>query len=173
MPNLGIWNYSKDGGTMSSSKQPAGYHTVTPALVVRDANAAIDFYRRAFGASEVSRMAGPDGKIMHAEIRIGDSLIMLGEENEQWGTKSPLLTNGNPGSLHIYVDDADAAFDRALKAGATVKYPLEDAFWGDRYGKVGDPFGHEWGIATRVKDLTDAEMKKAADEWMAKAPAHA
>jgi len=173
MPNLGIWNYSKDGGTMSSSKQPAGYHTVTPALVVRDANAAIDFYRRAFGASEVSRMAGPEGKIMHAEIRIGDSLIMLGEENEQWGTKSPLLTNGNPGSLHIYVDDADAAFDRALKAGATVKYPLEDAFWGDRYGKVGDPFGHEWGIATRVKDLTDAEMKKAADEWMAKAAAHA
>ena len=154
---------------MSSSKLPAGYHTVTPAIVVRDANAAIDFYRRAFGADEVSRMAGPDGKIMHAEIRIGDSLIMLGEENEQWGTKSPLLTNGNPGSLHIYVENADAAFDRALKAGATVKYPLEDAFWGDRYGKVTDPFGHEWGIATRVKDLTDAEMKRAADEWMAKA----
>ena len=158
---------------MSSSKQPAGYHTVTPALVVRDASAAIDFYRRAFGASEVNRMAGPDGKIMHAEIRIGDSLIMLGEESEQWGTKSPLLTNGNPGSLHIYVDDADAAFDRALKAGATVKYPLEDAFWGDRYGKVTDPFGHEWGIATRVRDLSDAEMKQAADEWMAKAAAHA
>ena len=154
---------------MSSSKLPAGYHTVTPAIVVRDASAAIEFYKRAFGASEVSRMPGPDGKIMHAEIRIGDSLIMLGEENEQWGTKSPLLTNGNPGSLHIYVDDADASFDRALKAGATVRYPLEDAFWGDRYGKVTDPFGHEWGIATRVKDLTDAEMKRAADEWMAKA----
>ena len=158
---------------MSSSKLPAGYHTVTPALVVRDANAAIDFYRRAFGATEVSRMAGPDGKIMHAEIRIGDSLIMLGEENEQWGTRSPLLTNGNPGSLHIYVDDADTSFDRALEAGATVKYPLEDAFWGDRYGKVADPFGHEWGIATRVKDLTDAEMKRAADEWMTKATAPA
>lgn len=156
---------------MSSSKLPAGYHTVTPAIVVRDASAAIDFYQRAFGASEVSRMAGPDGKIMHAEIRIGDSLIMLGEENEQWGTKSPLLTNGNPGSLHIYVDDADASFARALEAGATVRYPLEDAFWGDRYGKVTDPFGHEWGIATRVKDLTDAEMKRAADEWMAKATA--
>ena len=154
---------------MSSSKPPAGYHSVTPAIVVRDANAAIDFYRRAFGADEVNRMAGPDGKIMHAEIRIGDSLIMLGEENEQWGTKSPFLTNGNPGSLHIYVEDADASFDRALKAGATVKYPLEDAFWGDRYGKVTDPFGHEWGIATRVKDLSDAEMKQAADEWMAKA----
>ena len=90
---------------MSSSKLPAGYHTVTPTLVVRDAAAAIDFYERAFGAEEVNRMAGPDGKIMHAEIRIGDSLVMLGEENEQWGTKSPLLTNGNPGSLHIYVDE--------------------------------------------------------------------
>jgi uncharacterized glyoxalase superfamily protein PhnB len=92
---------------MSSSKLPAGYHTVTPAIIVRDAAAAIDFYHRAFGAEEVNRMAGPDGKIMHAEIRIGDSLVMLGEENEQWGTKSPLITNGNPGSLHIYVDDAD------------------------------------------------------------------
>lgn len=153
---------------MSSSKLPAGYHTVTPAIIVRDAAAAIDFYQRAFGAQELNRMAGPDGKIMHAEIRIGDSLIMLGEENEQWGTKSPLLTNGNPGSLHIYVDDADASFKRALEAGATVRYPLEDAFWGDRYGKVTDPFGHEWGIATRVKDLTDAEMQRAAEEWMAK-----
>lgn len=153
---------------MSSSKLPAGYHTVTPAIIVRDAAAAIDFYQRAFGAQELNRMAGPDGKIMHAEIRIGDSLIMLGEENEQWGTKSPLLTNGNPGSLHIYVDDADASFKRALEAGATVRYPLENAFWGDRYGKVTDPFGHEWGIATRVKDLTDAEMQRAAEEWMAK-----
>jgi uncharacterized glyoxalase superfamily protein PhnB len=152
-----------------SSKLPAGYHTVTPAIIVRDAAAAIDFYQRAFGAEEVNRMAGPDGKIMHAEIRIGDSLVMLGEENEQWGTKSPLLTNGNPGSLHIYVDDADAAFDRALKAGASVRYPLEDAFWGDRYGKVADPFGHEWGIATRVKNLSDAEMQAAAEAWMAKA----
>jgi len=154
---------------MSSSKIPAGYHSVTPAIIVRDAAAAIDFYQRAFGAQEVNRMAGPDGKIMHAEIRIGDSLVMLGEENEQWGTKSPLLTNGNPGSLHLYVDDADASFDRALAAGATVRYPLENAFWGDRYGKVADPFGHEWGIATRVKNLTDAEMEVAANEWMAKA----
>jgi uncharacterized glyoxalase superfamily protein PhnB len=94
---------------------------------------------------------------------------MLGEESEQWGTKSPLSTNGNPGSLHIYVENADASYQRALDAGATVKYPLDDTFWGDRYGKVTDPFGHEWGIATRVKDLSDAEMKKAADEWMAKA----
>jgi uncharacterized glyoxalase superfamily protein PhnB len=154
---------------MSTKPIPAGYHSVTPSIIVRDAAQAIDFYKRAFGAEEISRMAGPDGSIMHAEIRIGDSIIMLGEENEQWGTRSPLSTNGNPGSLHIYVADADAAFVRALNAGATVRYPLEDAFWGDRYGKVADPFGHEWGIGTRVKDLSDAEMRKAGEEWMAKA----
>ena len=148
---------------------PAGYHSVTPAIVVRDAAAAIDFYKKAFGAEEIDRMAGPDGSIMHAEIRIGDSILMLGEENEQWGTKSPLSLNGVHGSLHLYVEDADAAFNRALKAGATVRYPLEDAFWGDRYGKVTDPFGHEWGLATRVKDMTKAEMEKAGQEWMAKA----
>ena len=153
---------------MSSFKLPVGYHTITPSLVVRDAAAAIEFYKRAFGAEELGRMAGPDGKIMHAEIQIGDSRVMLGEENEQWGVKSPLTTNGNPGSLHIYVEDADASFERALKAGATVKYPLEDAFWGDRYGKLADPFGHEWGIATRVKELSPAEMEQAGKEWMAK-----
>jgi PhnB protein len=154
---------------MSTGTPPRGYHSVTPAIVVRDAAQAIDFYRRAFGAEEVSRMAGPGGSIMHAEIRIGDSMVMLGEENEQWGTKSPLSTNGNPGSLHVYVADADTAFQRAVDEGASVVYPLEDAFWGDRYGKVRDPFGHEWGIATRVREMTDAEMEKAGQEWMAQA----
>ena len=154
---------------MARKSPPAGYHSVTPTIVVRGADKAIDFYKRAFGAEEVDRMAGPDGKIMHAEIRIGDSIVMLGEESPQWGTLSPLSTKGIPGSLHIYVDDADAAFSRAISAGATVRYPLEDAFWGDRYGKVTDPFGHEWGIATRVKDLTPQEMREAADAWMAKA----
>lgn len=153
---------------MSSTSIPAGYHSVTPAIVVRNAAAAIDFYKRAFGAEEINRMAAPDGSIMHAEIRIGDSVVMLGEENEQWGTRSPSSLGGVHGSLHIYVADADASFDRALKAGATVRYPLEDAFWGDRYGKVTDPFGHEWGIATRVKDLSPAEMEAAGKEWMAK-----
>lgn len=113
-------------------------------------------------------MKGPGDSIMHAEIKIGDSIIMLGEENEQWGTKSPLSTNGLPQSLHIYVDDADKAFQRALDAGATVRHPLEDAFWGDRYGKITDPFGHEWGIATRIKDMSEAEMQRAGEEWMAK-----
>jgi PhnB protein len=153
---------------MASKNPPTGYHSVTPAIVVRDARKAIDFYKKAFGAEEVSAMPGPDGKIMHAEIRIGDSLVMLGEESKEWGALSPLSTNGTPSSLHIYVEDADAAFARALKAGANVKYPLEDAFWGDRYGKVTDPFGHEWGLATRVKELSPEEMQRAADEWMAK-----
>ena len=154
---------------MSKSPVPPGYHTLTPSLVVRDAAAAIDFSTKAFGAEEVDRMLAPDGSIMHAEIRIGDSLVMLGEENEQWGTKSPLMLSGVHGSLHIYVENADASFDRALKAGATTRYPMEDTFWGDRYGKVTDPFGHEWGIATRVKNLTKAEMDAAGKEWMAKA----
>jgi PhnB protein len=154
---------------MSIQTPPSGYHVVTPAIVVRDAAQAIEFYQRAFGAEEVSRMKAPDGSIMHAEIRIGDSIVMLGEENEQWGTKSPLSTNGNPGSLHMYVADADAAFQRAVDAGASVTYPLEDAFWGDRYGKVRDPFGHEWGIATRVREMSDEETEKAGQEWMAQA----
>ena len=154
---------------MAIKNPPTGYHSVTPAIVVRDAAKAIDFYTRAFGAEEIGRMLGPDGSVVHAEIRIGDSLIMLGEENEQWGTRSPLTLGGTPGSLHIYVDDVDTAFAQAVEAGATVRSPLEDAFWGDRYGKLTDPFGHEWGIATRVKELSAEEMKKAGDEWMAKA----
>jgi PhnB protein len=155
-------------GAMPNSSIPAGYHTITPSIIVRDAAAAIDFYKRALGAEEIDRMVGPNGAIMHAEIRIGDSRVMLGEENEQWGTRSPLSTNGNPGSLHIYVENADAAFQRALEAGAKVRMPLEDAFWGDRYGKFTDPFGHEWSVATRVKEMTRDEMEKAGQEWMAK-----
>lgn len=154
---------------MPAKTPPAGYHTVTPSIIVRGAPAAIEFYRRAFGAEEVDRMADANGTIMHAEIRIGDSIVMLGEENEQWGALSPLSTKGTPGSLHIYVADADAVFARAVDAGATIRYPLEDAFWGDRYGKVVDPFGHEWGIATRMKDMSHEEVERAAAGWMEKA----
>jgi len=153
---------------MAAKHLPAGYHSVTPGIVVRGADEAIDFYTRAFGAELVSRMTAPDGSVVHAEIRIGDSTVMLGEENEQWGTRSPLSTGAVTGSLHIYVSDADAAFARALAAGATVRAPLEDAFWGDRYGKVTDPFGHEWGIGARVKDMTPEEMQKAGEEWFAR-----
>jgi PhnB protein len=154
---------------MAANANPPGYHTVTPSIVVRNGSEAIEFYKKAFGAEEVSRMEGPGGSIVHAEIRIGDSTVMLSEENEQWGTKSPLSTNGNPGSLHLYVPDADAAFKRAVDAGATIRYPLEDAFWGDRYGKVADPSGHEWGLATRVRNMSDEEIRKAGEEWMAQA----
>ena len=152
---------------MTTPHIPKGYHTVTPALIVRDAPGAIEFYKRAFGAEEVSRMTDRNGAVMHAEIRIGDSLVMLGEENAEWGVVSPQTRGGSPSSLHLYVEDADAADARAVEAGATARYPMEDAFWGDRYGKVTDPYGHEWGIATHVKDLTDEEIRKAGDEFMA------
>lgn len=156
---------------MSAHSPPPGYQTVTPAIIVRGASDAIDFYRRAFGAEEIHRMAGPEGSVMHAEIRIGTSIVMLGDENPQWGMLSPLSTNGVSSSLHLYVDDADAVFERALREGAKVRMPMEDAFWGDRYGKVIDPFGHEWGIATHVKDLSPEEMQRAAEEFMARASA--
>jgi PhnB protein len=154
---------------MTSKSPPTGYHSVTPGITVRGADKAIDFYKRAFGAQELSRMNGPDGSVMHAEIRIGDSTIMLGDENPEWGARSPQSLGGVAGSLHIYVPDADAVFNRAVKEGATVSQPLDDAFWGDRYGKLTDPFGHEWGIATRIRDMTPEEMQKAGEEWMAKA----
>ena len=154
---------------MSAGTPPTGYHSVTPSLVVRDAPGAIEFYKRAFGAEEVGRLADENGIVMHAEIRIGDSIVMLGEENEEWGALSPLSTNGSPGSLHIYVADADAAFARAVDAGATVRLPLEDAFWGDRYGKLTDPFGHEWAIATRLREMTNEEVEQAAATWAASA----
>ena len=152
---------------MTAKHIPSGYHAVTPAIVVRNAAEAIEFYKRAFGAEEVSRMTGPDGSIAHAEIRIGDSVVMLGEENEQWGTRSPLSLGGVHGSLHIYVENADKAVERAVAAGATLRYPIEDAFWGDRYAKVADPYGHEWGLAHRVKDMTPEEMQKAGNAWFA------
>ena len=154
---------------MAPSPRPAGYHSVTPAIIVRDAAAAIDFYVRAFGAEEVTRLAGPDGSIVHAELRIGDSMLMLGEENPAWDARSPQTLGGTHGSLHLYVDDADAAFARAVREGATVRHPLEDAFWGDRYGKVTDPFGHEWGLATHVRDMTEAEVQAAGAAWRAQA----
>ena len=158
---------------MTPSPRPAEYHTVTPALVVRDAAAAIDFYVRAFGAEEVSRLEGPGGMIVHAEVRIGDSMVMLGEENPAWDARSPQTLGGTPGSLHLYVDDADVAFARAVREGATVRYPLENTFWGDRYGKVTDPFGHEWGLAHRVREMTEAEVQAAGAEWMAQMSARA
>ena len=147
---------------------PKGYHTVTPGLAVRNAAQAIEFYKKAFGAKEKARMYGPDGKtIMHAEIKIGDSHIMLGEEMPQMNHLSPQTLNGTPVNLYVYVKDLDKVFNQAVKAGATVAMPVMDAFWGDRNGQVIDPFGHKWGIATRKRDVSEKEMRKAAQEWFA------
>lgn len=148
---------------------PDGYHTLTPFLTVRDAARAIEFYKAAFGAQERGVMKGPDGKIMHAELKIGDSIIMLSDEWPEYGALSPLSSGGAGMGLHIYVDGVDAAFDRAVKAGAEVEMPVMDQFWGDRYGKLKDPFGHKWSIATHTKDLSMDEMKHGMDEAMEKA----
>jgi uncharacterized glyoxalase superfamily protein PhnB len=150
---------------------PEGFHTVTPGLVVNDGARAIEFYKKAFGAEELSRMTGPGGKgVMHAEIRIGNSTLFLGDESPEMGAVSPTTLKGTPVSLHLYVEDVDAAFKRATAAGATVKMPVTDMFWGDRYGKVTDPFGHTWGLATHKEDVSPEEMTRRAKEFMAQMP---
>jgi len=148
---------------------PEGYHTITPFLTVRDAARAIEFYKQAFGAVERGVMKGPDGKVMHTELKIGDSTIMLSDEFPEFGALSPQSIGGSGMGLHIYLDGVDAAFDRAVKAGAKVEMPVMDQFWGDRYGKLSDPFGHKWSIGTHIKDLSMDDMKRGMDEAMAKA----
>lgn len=146
---------------------PDGYHTLTPYLIVRGADKAIEFYKKAFGATERFRMPGPDGKIMHAEMQIGDSAFMLGEECLEMDAKSPQTVGGASVGIHIYTEDVDAAFARAIKAGARSTAPVTDMFWGDRFGKLTDPFGHTWSIATHTKDLSPAEMAEAAQSAFA------
>jgi len=144
-------------------------HTVTPQLTLRETARAIDFYKQAFGAQELMRMPGPDGRgIWHAEIRIGDSVLFLSDEMPQGPTTAPSPTHKPTGVTQLYVSDCDAVFQAAVQAGARVGMPLADMFWGDRYGVVIDPFGQVWGIATHVKDLSPEEMKKAAQEFAAK-----
>ncbi len=151
---------------------PDGYHTVTPALTVRDGAKAVEFYKRAFGAREAFRMDGPDGKLMHAELKIGDSSIMLGEENLQWGAQSPEFLKGTPVSLYLYVPHVDAAFAQAVAAGAKALKPVADMFWGDRQGEVSDPFGHRWSLATHKEDLTPEQIKQGAQEFFASLSKH-
>lgn len=149
----------------SSAKPiPEDMHTVTPHLVCAGAAEAIAFYVRAFGAAEMGRLDGPDGRVMHAMIRIGDSAIMLNDEFADKGLLGPKARGGSSVTLHLYVENVDAAFDRAVKAGATVKMPVQDMFWGDRYGVLEDPFGHSWSLATHVRDLTPEQIKAAAKE---------
>ena len=146
---------------------PEGQHSVTPGLVVKGAKKAIEFYKTALGAKEISTMLGPDGQsVMHAELKIGDSKIYLGDEMPDMGAVSPQTLGGSPVSLNIYTEDCDAMFKNAIAAGAKVKMPLADMFWGDRYGKIEDPFGHSWGIATHKEDVSEAEMEKRGKEWM-------
>jgi PhnB protein len=153
---------------MAVNPIPEGYHTLTPYLTVKDAARAIEFYKKAFGAQERGVMKGPDGKVMHAELKIGDSIVMLADEFPEYGSLSPQSSGGAGMGLHIYVDGVDAAFDRAVKAGAQVEMPVSDQFWGDRYGKLKDPFGHKWSIATHTKDMSADEMKRNMDEAMKK-----
>lgn len=146
---------------------PAGYHTVTPYLVCRGASDAIDFYRKAFNAKETVRMAGPDGKVAHAEIRIGDSFVMLGDEDPQHGARAPQTVGGTPVSIFLYVPNVDKVFSQAVAAGASVDMPLTDMFWGDRYGKLSDPFGHKWALATHIEDVSPKEMARRGAEFAA------
>ena len=145
-----------------------GYQTVTPALTVRNGAEAIEFYKEAFGAEEIMRVPGPDGKsIMHAEIRVGTSRIMLGDEAPPMGCLAPVTLGGPGGSLYVYVPDVDAAFKQAVAAGAKVLMPVTDMFYGDRFGQVEDPSGHRWGLATHVEDLAPAEMARRQREFFA------
>jgi PhnB protein len=164
------WVYSEVHMTKASSAVPKGHHTVTPSLTLDNAAQAIEWYKKALGAEETTRAVGPDGKIMHAEIRIGDSLIML--MDTMMGAKGPKAFGGSPASLWLYVNDSDSLFSRAVGAGATVQMPMADQFWGDRGGAVADPAGYTWWISTRKEDLTEAEINQRAEDFF-KQMAHA
>jgi len=140
---------------------PPGFHTLTPHLIVRNAAQAIEFYQKAFGAELLGKMLTPDGKVMHAALKVGDSMLMLNDEFPEWGALSPLSSGGSGVTIHIYLENVDAAFGRAISAGAAVKMPLMDQFWGDRYGIVTDPYGHHWSMATHVRDMSPEEMAEA------------
>jgi PhnB protein len=151
---------------MAVKPVPEGYHTATPYLVVKGAVKALEFYKKAFGATEEVRMDGPGGSVMHAEIKIGDSMIMLGDENVEMGAKCPATYGGSPVSILLYVPDVDAMTKQALAAGAKVERPVTDQFWGDRMGSIVDPFGHKWSIATHKEDVTPEETTRRFQEMM-------
>lgn len=146
---------------------PEGYHTITPGLTMKNTAQAIAFYKAAFGATEIMRMPGPGGMIMHAEMQIGDSRIMLADEFPGMSC-APTPGAMNASSLFLYFDNVDAIFDRAVAAGAKVDMPVTNQFWGDRYGKITDPFGHQWGLAQHVEDVAPEEMMRRSQEWTAK-----
>lgn len=139
---------------------------VTPHLVCAGAADAIEFYKKAFGAEELMRLAGANGKVMHAAIKIGDASIMLVDELPEWGALSPLTLGGSPVTIHLYVPDVDAFVARAVKAGALLRMPVEDMFWGDRYAIIEDPFGHKWSVATHLRDMSNQEIEEAMKKFM-------
>ncbi len=145
---------------------PKGYHAITPSLIVKDPAEAIDFYKTIFGAKEVERLEMPDGSIAHAEVLIGDSRIMLSPESAQWGNKSPQTLGGSPVTVHLYVRDVDKVVSRAIDAGAKILIPVADQFYGDRSGRIADPFGHIWIISTHKEDLSKREVKKRMAAWV-------
>ena len=146
---------------------PEGFHTATPSLVLKNAREAIEFYKKAFNATEIYQFPAPDGKIMHAMIKIGDSFVMLADEFPTMGSKSPTSLGGTAVTLHLYVENADEVFNQAVESGAKVVMPIMDAFWGDRYGMVIDPYGHSWAIATHKVDMTPEGLRKAGEEYFA------
>jgi uncharacterized glyoxalase superfamily protein PhnB len=152
----------------SANPIPQGMHSLSPHLICAGAAKAIEFYKAAFNAIEQMRMPGPNGKLMHAALRIGDSTLMLVDEMPEHGAMGPKALKGSPVTIHLYVPDADATFARAVAAGATVRMPLADMFWGDRYGQIEDPFGHRWSIVTHQRDVTPEEMQKAMREMASK-----
>ncbi len=143
---------------------PDGFHSVTPHLICAGAADAIEFYKKAFNAVELLRMPLSNGRLMHAMIRIGDSHVMLVDEMPEWGALSPKSLKGSPVTIHLFVEDVDAFVARAVAAGAAVTMPIADAFWGDRYGKIEDPFGHHWSVATHQRDVSPEEMQKAMQQ---------
>jgi uncharacterized glyoxalase superfamily protein PhnB len=147
---------------------PEGHHAVTPYLMIAGADQAIAFYKKAFGAVEVGRMAGPGGQgVVHAELKIGDSFVFLADACPSMGGSDPKALGGTPVSIHLYVENTDAVFNRAVAAGATVKMPPSDMFWGDRFAKLTDPFGHDWSLATHIEDVSHEEMARRAEECFA------
>jgi len=152
---------------MKAKPIPEGMHSVTPHLVCAGAANAIEFYKKAFGATEVARLPGAQGKIMHAMLRIGDSAVMLADEMPEWGSLGPKSLKGSPVTIHLYVADADKFVERAAAAGAKVTMPVAEQFWGDRYGQIEDPFGHRWSVGTHVRDVSPEEMKQAMHKMAA------
>jgi PhnB protein len=156
---------------MATKSIPDGYHSVTPYLIVKGAADALKFYKRAFGAAELMRMANPDGRIGHAEMRIGDSVVMLADEHPEIGHRGPQSLGGVAVSLVVYVDHVDEVFKQALAGGAKEIRPLKDQFYGDRSGTLQDPFGHQWTLATHIEDVAPEELRRRAEKSMQNATA--